>query len=156
MGTERGIHVAGSSDAPFGDADPWLAMRAVDRAADSGGERLGPDEALSPEEALGLDLALLDDSGGPRAAGLPGALRLTSAWLMTPGVSCVASSTLRTFEPPMSGAPGRRRVRGRPGPLTFAREPVPAQDRGDVGGERSATMTTTSEETASGRVSPAC
>ncbi len=71
--TERGIHVAGSSDAPFGDADPWSAMRAATERRTAAGERLGPDEALSPEEALGLYLAPLDDSGGPKRRVCPGA-----------------------------------------------------------------------------------
>ncbi len=70
---ELGIPLAGSSDAPFGDADPWCAMRAAVERRTVGGETLGPDEALTPEEALGLYLAPLDDPGGPRRRIEPGA-----------------------------------------------------------------------------------
>lgn len=54
---QAGIVMAGGSDAPFGKADPWLAMRAaVDRQTGSGAA-FGMDEALSPEAALALYLA---------------------------------------------------------------------------------------------------
>jgi predicted amidohydrolase YtcJ len=44
----HGIPLAGGTDAPFGDADPWRAMHAaVSR-------RLGEDERLTPEQALAL------------------------------------------------------------------------------------------------------
>lgn len=60
-----GICLAGSSDAPFGDPDPWVGIRAaVDRRTSSGAE-LGPDEGLSPEEALGLYLSPLEHPGAP-------------------------------------------------------------------------------------------
>src|ERR1700722_17736610 len=48
----RGVDVAAGSDAPFGDADPWRAMRAaVHRPA-----LFGRDEAVSPAWALALFL----------------------------------------------------------------------------------------------------
>jgi predicted amidohydrolase YtcJ len=72
--TENGIRLAGSSDAPFGDADPWLAMRAATERRTATGELLGPEEALTPEEALGLYLTPLDDPGGPKRRVFPGAL----------------------------------------------------------------------------------
>lgn len=51
---EAGIALAAGTDAPLGDANPWLAMQAaVDRRTISG-RTLGKDEALSPEEALAL------------------------------------------------------------------------------------------------------
>jgi predicted amidohydrolase YtcJ len=48
------VPLGGSTDAPFGDPDPWTAMRAaVDRRTEAG-NTLGPDEALTPEQALAL------------------------------------------------------------------------------------------------------
>ncbi len=61
-----GIPLAGGTDAPFGHADPWRAMRAaVDRATASG-RSLGPDEALSAEQALALFLGAPDSPAEPR------------------------------------------------------------------------------------------
>jgi len=49
-----GVALAGGTDAPYGDADPWRAMQAaVTRATPAGGV-LGAAEALSPERALAL------------------------------------------------------------------------------------------------------
>lgn len=48
------VALGGSTDAPFGDPDPWAAMRAaVDRRTE-GGATIGEDEALTPEQALAL------------------------------------------------------------------------------------------------------
>lgn len=67
-----GVPLAAGSDAPFGDADPWVAMAsAVDRRT-AGGAVLGPGEGLSPEEALGLFLGPLGVPGGPPRAVRPG------------------------------------------------------------------------------------
>ena len=63
---DLGIGVAGSSDAPFGDADPWSAMRAATERRTAAGKPLGPDEALTPEQALGLYLGPLENPGGKR------------------------------------------------------------------------------------------
>ncbi|MDP3139618.1 MAG: amidohydrolase family protein [Burkholderiaceae bacterium] len=53
---DAGIPLLGSSDAPFGSANPWLAMQAaVDRKTRSG-QPLNTDEALSPEQAFDLFL----------------------------------------------------------------------------------------------------
>ncbi len=49
-----GLTMAGGSDAPFGSADPWAAMRAAVSRQTPSGVCLAPDEALSPEEALSL------------------------------------------------------------------------------------------------------
>ena len=60
---DAGIPLAGSTDAPFGDANPWLAMQAaVDRRTRSGAT-LGAAEALTPEQALALF------TGSPTAPG---------------------------------------------------------------------------------------
>ena len=51
-----GVVLVGGSDAPFGSADPWAAMRAAVRRLTREGEPFGVDEALSPRAALGLYL----------------------------------------------------------------------------------------------------
>ena len=49
-----GVPLGGGTDAPFGPADPWLAMRAaVDRQSDCG-HTLGAEEQVTPEQALAL------------------------------------------------------------------------------------------------------
>jgi predicted amidohydrolase YtcJ len=53
---DRGIPLAGGTDAPFGDPDPWRAIRAAVDRRTRDGATLGPGEALSPEAALGLFL----------------------------------------------------------------------------------------------------
>lgn len=63
-----GIGVAGSTDAPFGPEDPWVAMAAaVDRATASGAV-LGAGEAIEPRQALGLFLGRPEDPGGTERA----------------------------------------------------------------------------------------
>jgi len=54
---EAGVIMAGGTDAPFGDANPWAAMAAAISRRTAGGRSLGPQEALRPEEALDLFLA---------------------------------------------------------------------------------------------------
>lgn len=53
---ERGLPVAGSSDAPYDPVDPWRGIAAATARRDARGGSANPDprEALSPEEALGL------------------------------------------------------------------------------------------------------
>ena len=54
---DAGLVMAGGSDAPYGSADPWLAMAsAVDRRTATGAT-IGPEETLTPEEALELYFA---------------------------------------------------------------------------------------------------
>lgn len=51
---DASVPLAAGTDAPFGDPDPWRAIRsAVDRRTEEGAA-LGRDEALRPEEALAL------------------------------------------------------------------------------------------------------
>lgn len=52
-----GIPLAGGSDAPFGSADPWLAVRAAVERRSRGGEVIAAAEALTPEQALSLFLS---------------------------------------------------------------------------------------------------
>ena len=48
------VPLGGSTDAPFGDPDPWTAMRAaVDRRTEAGAS-IGSEDALTPERALAL------------------------------------------------------------------------------------------------------
>ena len=59
-----GVPIAGSTDAPFGPADPWQAIAtAIDRRTASG-MVIGPQEKLSAREALGLFLTPPTDPGG--------------------------------------------------------------------------------------------
>jgi predicted amidohydrolase YtcJ len=53
---DNGIDVAGGTDAPFGDPDPWRAMRAAVDRRTANGQMLGADERVSPETALSLFL----------------------------------------------------------------------------------------------------
>lgn len=59
-----GIPVAGSTDAPFGDPDPWAAMRAAVRRR-CAGVTLGGGERVQPEQALALFTCAADEPGGP-------------------------------------------------------------------------------------------
>jgi predicted amidohydrolase YtcJ len=70
---DSGIALAGGTDAPFGDADPWRAMAAAVERRSSGGSPIGPEEALAPEEALGLFLSAPRSPGGTARAIMPGA-----------------------------------------------------------------------------------
>ncbi|MGB3621717.1 amidohydrolase family protein [Ketobacter sp. MCCC 1A13808] len=63
---QRKIPLAGSSDAPFGSADPWTAMRTAVARRTSSGQSLGSNEALSPEQALALFLGSLETPGKVR------------------------------------------------------------------------------------------
>jgi len=61
-----GIPLAGGTDAPFGDADPWLAMRAaVDRQTEQGAILCGA-ERLTPEQAVALFLGAAQTPDRPR------------------------------------------------------------------------------------------
>lgn len=59
----QGIPLAGSSDAPYGDPDPWVAMRAAVQRSTRAGGALGPEERLSPEQALALFTSAADAPG---------------------------------------------------------------------------------------------
>ena len=60
-----GVPVAGSSDAPFGDADPWRAMEAATARRTPSGRVLGSGERLSRPAALALYLGPWRSPGGP-------------------------------------------------------------------------------------------
>ena len=72
-----GIPLAGSTDAPFGDAEPWIAMQAAVTRRTRAGSLIGGGEALTPEEAFNLFAGTLADPGGPaRAIGVGAAADL--------------------------------------------------------------------------------
>lgn len=54
---QAGVTLAAGSDAPYGSADPWFAMRAAISRQTRTGQEITPVEALDPEEALALFLA---------------------------------------------------------------------------------------------------
>jgi predicted amidohydrolase YtcJ len=58
-----GIPLAAGSDAPFGGADPWQAMRAAVARRTAAGEVMGREEALTPEQALRLFLSAPGEPG---------------------------------------------------------------------------------------------
>ncbi len=59
-----GVRVGGSSDAPFGDVDPWRAIAAAVDRRTAQGAVLAPREAVDARRALGLYLTRPDDPGG--------------------------------------------------------------------------------------------
>src|SRR5262249_51880725 len=68
---EAGIRVAGSTDAPYGDLDPWRAMTAAVERRTRGGQAIGATEALTRGRALALFLGPYDAPGGlPRRVGV--------------------------------------------------------------------------------------
>ena len=62
----RGVPLAGGTDAPFGSADPWIAVRAAVERRTASGRELGTAEALTPEAALKLFLGSPDIPAEPR------------------------------------------------------------------------------------------
>ena len=69
---DAGVPLAGSTDAPFGEAEPWRAMQAAVDRRSAGRRVLQGGEGLSPEQALALFSAPLCSPGGmpaPLAAG---------------------------------------------------------------------------------------
>lgn len=70
---DAGIPLAGGTDAPFGEPDPWAAMRAAVLRQTGAGVVVGAKERLTPERALALfTTPHLDPGGEPRTV-TPGA-----------------------------------------------------------------------------------
>jgi predicted amidohydrolase YtcJ len=67
-----GIAVAPSSDAPFGDPDPWRGMAAASRRRSRSGRPVCEHERVPVETALAGYLSALDEPGGPPRAVAPG------------------------------------------------------------------------------------
>ena len=66
-----GVPLGAGTDAPFGDADPWLAMRAAVERRSAGGREFGVKERLTPELALALFTAPASAPGAmPRRVGV--------------------------------------------------------------------------------------
>ncbi len=63
---DQEIPLAGGTDAPFGHADPWIAVRAAVSRETASGTMLGSSEALTPEEAIELFLGDPADPAEPR------------------------------------------------------------------------------------------
>jgi predicted amidohydrolase YtcJ len=62
---EGGVAVGGSTDAPFGPDDPWLAVQAAIERRAASGLPVGEDRGLDAAKALGLFLGPLEHPGGP-------------------------------------------------------------------------------------------
>ncbi len=62
-----GVSVALSTDMPFGDSDPWAAMRAAVHRTTPSGAVLGIDECISARMALTMFLGRPDQPTQPRA-----------------------------------------------------------------------------------------
>lgn len=75
---DAGVPLALSTDTPFGDGDPWAAMRAAVHRRTPAGAVLGPREKLSPATALRLFQGAAEHPATPRtvAPGQPGDLCL--------------------------------------------------------------------------------
>jgi len=61
---DAGVPLGGGTDAPFGDPDPWLAMRAAVDRRTVHGLVLGSGESLTPERALALFTTSAESPGG--------------------------------------------------------------------------------------------
>lgn len=75
---DRSIALSGGSDAPFGSANPWNAIKAATMRQTDQGQVIGPGEALSADDALALFLADPQELGRQRtiAPGTPADLCL--------------------------------------------------------------------------------
>ena len=63
---DHGIPLAGGTDAPFGEADPWLAIRSAVERRSGSGRLMGANEALTPEQAVALFLGHPSEAATPR------------------------------------------------------------------------------------------
>ena len=68
-----GVRVTASSDAPFGEVDPWRIIRNATERTTAGGEVLGADEVVDARTALNGYLTDPLDPAGRRRAVVPGA-----------------------------------------------------------------------------------
>jgi predicted amidohydrolase YtcJ len=62
---DAGVPLAGSTDAPFAEPEPWRAMQAAVDRRSAEGRVLQAAEGLTPEQALALFTAPLEQPGGP-------------------------------------------------------------------------------------------
>lgn len=68
-----GVTVAPSSDAPYGDPDPWACLAAAGSRRTHSGHLLGHEERVPADTALAGMQSALDDPGGPPRKIHPGA-----------------------------------------------------------------------------------
>lgn len=61
---DAGVPVGGSTDAPFGNADPWRSMHAAVNRQSANGRVLGAEERVTPEQALKLFTSSALNPGG--------------------------------------------------------------------------------------------
>ncbi|ROH86717.1 hypothetical protein ED208_14860 [Stagnimonas aquatica] len=69
-----GIPLAAGSDAPFGEPDPWRAMRAAMERRTRAGRVMAADEALDADQALALFTTAPTAPGGPPRRLAPGSV----------------------------------------------------------------------------------
>ena len=69
---DAGVPLGGGTDAPFGQPDPWAAMRAAVTRQTDDGRVIGECEALTPQRALALFTTHPVDPGGPERRIVPG------------------------------------------------------------------------------------
>jgi predicted amidohydrolase YtcJ len=62
---DAGVRTVASSDAPYGDPDPWATMRSARDRRTASGRVLGPQERVPPSVSLAGFLSRPLDSGGP-------------------------------------------------------------------------------------------
>lgn len=114
-----GVTLAGGTDAPFGDPDPWAAMAAAISRRTSSGEVIGACEAMSPEQALALFTADPVDLGRQRLLEVGAAADLcllAAPWakIRTALSACDVRTTFidgRIVHDRIDQAPGERRPR---------------------------------------------
>jgi predicted amidohydrolase YtcJ len=68
-----GVQVAASSDAPYGELDPWHVMADAAARTTVRGRSLGPDERVPAGTVLASYLSRPEDPGGPPRRVVPGA-----------------------------------------------------------------------------------
>jgi predicted amidohydrolase YtcJ len=78
---QAGVKVALSTDMPFGDGDPWRAMRAAVERTTRSGAVLGARECVTPRMVLAMFCGSADDPSTPRAVtvGQPGDVCILAA-----------------------------------------------------------------------------
>lgn len=107
---DAGLVLAGGSDAPFGSADPWAAMRAATDRRTAQGVVMGVDEALEVGEALALWLADPLDLSRERRIAVGGVADLCLLAADTPSVRLTVSAGQVIHDgidqPPVERRPG--------------------------------------------------
>ncbi|MFT4289113.1 amidohydrolase family protein [Nocardioides sp.] len=68
-----GVRVTASSDAPFGELDPWRVIRSATRRTTAGGRLIGPAESVTAAAALAGYLSDPESPGGRPRTVRPGA-----------------------------------------------------------------------------------